>query len=190
MSRGSRQRGFTLVELVVTMVLAGIMAGIVIPLLRPEKFRMDGAVVQVATTLMAQQRNAVLRQHDVVVAVDQTNHRLRVHYDRNNNNVMDTGEPWSVVELGEGIVFGRGGALARPLSSSAISMQQSEGGLPALTFHRNGSTSEEAIIYLTSQRAGGGGYTYAKETRAVEIERATARVSCYSYATGTWVRTC
>lgn len=178
-------------ELVVVMVLAGIMAGIVIPLLRPEKFRLDGVAVQAATTFMAQQRNAVLRQHDVVVAVDQDKHRLRVHYDKNNNNIMDSGEAWSVVELGDGVVFGRGGAAARPIGAAAISLEGREGGLPSLTFHRNGSASEEALIYLTSERAGeSGGSAFARETRAVEIERATGRVSCYSYSTGTWVRTC
>ncbi len=180
--------GFTLVELVVVMVLLGLMAGIVIPLLRPEKFAMDGAVVTVATTLMAQQRSAVLRQHDVVVAVDEAERRMRVHYDTDNDMDMDTGEQWFVVELGEGVVFGRGGAPAFPLSSVPISMTQMQGGLPALTFHRNGSASEESIVYLTSDRAGPS--TFAHEARALEIERATGRVTCWSYASGTWVKTC
>jgi prepilin-type N-terminal cleavage/methylation domain-containing protein len=183
-----RDLGFTLVELVVVMVLVGIMAGIVIPVLRPEKFRMDGAVVTVATTLMAQQRTAVLRQHDVVLAVDSVERRIRVHNDADNDMEIDTGEQWSVVELGEGVVIGRGGAPARPMSSLDISMTQRQGGLPALTFHRNGSASQEAIIYLTSDRAGPS--TFAREARAIEIERATGRVTCYSYATGTWVKTC
>jgi hypothetical protein len=109
----------------------------------------------------------------------------------NNDNAMDAGEEWFVVELGDGIVFGRGGAPARPLGAGPISMTQAQAGLPALTFHRNGSASEEAIIYFTSERAGSsGGNTFARETRAVEIERATGRISCYSYATGEWVRTC
>lgn len=180
--------GFTLVELVVVMVLIGLMAGIAIPLIRPEKFTMDGAVVAIATTLMAQQRSAVLRQHDVVVAVDSVERRIRVHYDRNNDMEMDTDEQWFVTELDEGVAVGRGGAPARPMSPLPVSMTQDQEGLPALTFHRNGSASEEAILYLTSVRAGPS--TFAKEARAIEIERATGRVTCYSYASGTWVKTC
>jgi prepilin-type N-terminal cleavage/methylation domain-containing protein len=180
--------GFTLVELVVVMVLIGLMVGIVVPVLRPEKFRMDGVVVTVATTLMAQQRSAVLRQHDVVVAVDSVKRQIRVHYDADNDMVMDTGEQWFVIELDEGAVIGRGGAPARPMSSLAISMTQKQGALPALTFHRNGSASEQSILYLTSDRARPS--TFAKEARAIEIERATGVVTCWSYASGTWVKTC
>lgn len=188
MSAKKGNQGFSLVELVVVMVLIGIMANIVIPFLRPEKFRLDGGVLQVASTLSAQQRNAILRQHDIVVAVDTAQHRLRVHYDKNNDNEIDSGEEWYVVEFGEGVVVGRGGAPARSMSSLALSMTEKQGGLPALTFHRNGSGSEESIIYLTSERARS--TTFAEEARALEIERATGRVTCYSYSTGEWVRTC
>ncbi|GMV04546.1 MAG: hypothetical protein AMXMBFR53_08260 [Gemmatimonadota bacterium] len=181
------KRGFSLVELVMVLVLIGIMVNIVVPFLRPEKFRMDGAVILVGTTLTAQQRNAILRQHDVVVAVDTAQRRLRVHYDTNNDATIDTGENWFVVELGDGVVFGRGGAPARPLSSQVVSMTTLQDGLPALTFHRNGSASEESVIYLTAETAGSAN---TEEARAVEIERATGRVMCYSYASGEWERKC
>jgi prepilin-type N-terminal cleavage/methylation domain-containing protein len=183
--------GFTLVELVMVMALIGILVGIVAPLMRPEKFQMDGAVVSVASTFTAQQRNAVLRQHDIVLAVDSTAKEIRVHYDTDNNNTIDSGEQWHVVQLERGVVFGRGPTPARPLSGASISMVGAEGGLPALTFRRNGSASEESIIYLTSERAVAGTASgFLEDGRAIEIERATGRVRCYSYATGAWIETC
>jgi prepilin-type N-terminal cleavage/methylation domain-containing protein len=189
MDRRDYRAGFSLVEMVMVMVLIGLMAGIVIPLIRPEKFRLDTAVVEVGSTITAQQRNAILRQHDVVLAMDTTQKRVRVHYDTNNSGTIDPSEQWSVIELGEGVAFGRGGAPARPLSALSISLVSEQDGMPALTFRRNGSASEEAIVYLTSARAAGT-VSFAEEARAVEIERATGRVSCFSYATGAWVQTC
>ncbi len=189
MNQATTDRGFTLIELVMVMLLIGLMANIVIPLMRPEKFRLDSASIEVASTLTAQQRNAVLRQHDVVMAFDTAQRRIRVHYDADNDGDMETGENWYVVELGEGVVFGRGGAPARPMSPLDLSMSQEQDDLPALTFHRNGSASEEAIIYITSERAGRSG-GFPEDTRAVEVERATGRVTCYSYASGSWVQSC
>jgi prepilin-type N-terminal cleavage/methylation domain-containing protein len=181
--------GFTLVELVITLLVVGIMADIMIPLIRPERFQLDSATIRVASSFIAQQRNAVLRQHNLVVGVDTLRRQLRVHYDADNDAAIGAGEQWFVVELGEGVVFGRGGAPARALSGRTVSMQQEQGGLPALTYRRNGSASEQAIVYLTSERAALYG-DLPTDGRAVEIERATGRVSCYSYRSGAWVQSC
>jgi len=189
MSGQNDRTGVTLVELVIVMLLIGIMAGIVAPLLRPERFQMDAAVVLVASTLTAQQRNSIMRQHNVVLALDSANSLVRVHYDRDNDGVLDSDEPISVVQLEEGTVFGRGQTPARAMSGSTFSVTQTQGTLPSLTFRRNGSASEQAILYLTSARARAAS-TYNIDARAIEIERATGRVRCYSYGSGTWVQTC
>jgi prepilin-type N-terminal cleavage/methylation domain-containing protein len=185
------QVGFTLVELIVVMMLMGIMIGVVAPLLRPERFQLDAAVVVVASTLTAQQRNSVMRQHNIVLAVDSASGNLRVHYDLDNDGALDLNEPRRVVELDEGVVFGRGGTLARPMGSAMASMTEVQSGMPSLTFRRNGSASEQAIIYVTSQRASTtAGTAYTQDARAIEIERATGRVRCYSYNSGSWLQTC
>jgi type II secretory pathway pseudopilin PulG len=178
-----------LVELIVVMMLIGIVAGIVAPLLRPEKFQLDAAVVVVASTLTAQQRNSVMRQHNIVIAVDSAAGWLRVHYDLDNDGTIDAGEQTQVVELDEGVTFGRAATPARPLSGQTVSLVASQDGLPALTFRRNGSASEEAIVYVTSVRAGTTP-TYVEDARAIEIERATGRVRCYSYNSQAWLQTC
>jgi prepilin-type N-terminal cleavage/methylation domain-containing protein len=191
MTRRVDQEGFTLVELLVVMMLLGIMVGIVVPLMRPERFQLDAALVVVASNFTAQQRNSVMRQHNIVLAVDSANGHLRIHHDLDNDGTLDSAEPRSVVELEEGVVFGRGGAPARAWGSAMTSITETQDGMPALTFRRNGSASEQSILYLTSQRASTtAGSAYLQDTRAIEIERATARVRCYSYDTGTWVQTC
>lgn len=187
----TNQDGITVVELILVMSLIGIMATIAAPMMDKEKFQLNGAALIVGSTFAAQQRNSVMRQHNIVLAFDTTENTIRVHYDLDNDNTIDSGENFSVVELDEGVVFGRGATPARPLSSASISLTGTQDGMPALTFRRNGSSSEEAIFYVTSQRSRTtGGTAYAQDGRAVEIERATARVRCYSYATSTWTQTC
>lgn len=183
--------GITIVELILVMSLIGIVTSIAAPSMRSERFRMDGSVLTVASTLSAQQRNAVMRQHNIVLAFDTVNGTVRVHYDLDNDNAVDAGENTKLVELDDGSAFGRGSTTARPMSSSSISLSNTQDGLPALTFRRNGSASEEAIIYLTSQRwKVAGGSAYPDDGRAVEIERATGRIRCYSHNTGAWSQTC
>ncbi len=184
------QDGFSLVELLMVMLLIGIVAGIVAPLMRPEKFQMDGALITVASTMTAQQRNSILRQHNVVLAIDSTNNRIRVHYDLDNDGTVDSGENTNVVELDDGVVFGRGAATARALGSTMNTFLDTQDGMSALIFRRNGSASAESILYITSQRAAVSPGAFASDTRAVEIERATGRVRCYSFQTGNWVQTC
>lgn len=181
--------GLSLIELLVVMLLISIMAGIVVPVLSPQKFQLNAAHVLAASTLTAQQKNSILRQHSVVVAIDSANSLFRVHYDADNDGVMDANEAFHVVELEDGVVFGRGVTPARPLGTAMNTFTETQGGLPALIFRRNGSASSESIFYLTSERAATAS-AYAEDTRAVEIERATGRVRCYSYATGAWLQTC
>lgn len=188
-STDSKRAGFSLVELILTLILAGIMASIVIPVLRPEGFQMNSAVIEVGSTLTAQQRNAVLRQHDVVLAFDTAQRRIRVHEDLDNDGQMEAGERWYVVELDEGVAFGRAATPARPRSGDDLSLTQAQDGFPALTFHRNGSASEAAIIYLTSERALRAS-AYQEDGRAVEVERSTGRVRCFSFGPGVWQERC
>jgi len=190
MKRDDEHRaGFTLVELLLVLFLIGIMANIVIPILRPEGFQMNSALVEVGSTMAAQQRNAVLRQHDVILAFDTAQRRIRVHEDLDNDGDVDSGERTSIMQLQEGVMFGRGGSPARAISGSDLSLTQAQDGIPSLTFHSNGSASERAIIYLTSERASIED-NFPEDGRALEIERATGRVRCFSYDPGHWRERC
>ena len=189
---GRRQRGrlgeggFTLTELIYVMILVGILAGIDAPLLDVSRFRLNSAVIEAATELMAAQRSAVLRGHDVVVAIDEGNLRLRIHLDANNDGQVQSGETWKVTELGEGVAFGRVGAPKLSDSESGVTFTETQGSFKAVTFHRNGGASERGIIYLNAR----GGGAEAENQRAVEVIRSTSKIKCWSHSTGSWMETC
>lgn len=176
--------GFTLPELLLVLLLVSILGAMMVPNLEIVRFRMDGAARGTVAALVAAQRQAVARQHDVVVAFDTVNRRLRIHQDRNRNGAIDGGEPTRVVPYDVGVAFGLGGAPALA-GDAAISFTETQDGLPVVRFIRNGSASEEGHIYLTSVRAAKAGRP-AIDARAVEVDRATGRITWYSYGPDHW----
>jgi prepilin-type N-terminal cleavage/methylation domain-containing protein len=181
--RGSR--GVTLIELLIVLAIIGIVAGIAIPKIDLTRYRVDGAMQSAGMVLLGAQRLAATRQFDVIVGFDQANNGIRVHQDANDNGAIDGGEVVTQRGLGDLVVFGLAGAPAHAVGAAAVTFTQVRGGLPSVTFHRNGSASEYGGVYLTSRRAVLAGL--ATDTRVLEVERSTGRASWYSYRNG-WIR--
>jgi hypothetical protein len=69
------------------------------------------------------------------------------------------------------------------MGGNPINFTKQVGGMPAVVFHRDGSASEFGGFYLTFATG-----NRAKDTRAVEIERATGRAVWYRYSPPSWRR--
>jgi hypothetical protein len=167
------------------MLVISVLAYIAVPIVEVARFRMDGAARGSMAALVAAQRLAVSRQHDVVITFDTVHVRLRIHQDRNNDGLVNEGEPIRTVNLDEGVAFGRGQAPAMGTDAGAVTFTERQDQLPALRFIRNGSASEEGTFYLTSTRTGQGA-KYERDARAVRVERSTGRVMWYSYNPPAW----
>lgn len=173
--------GFSLAEVIVVLTIFGLLVAMAVPRLNFTPVRGAAAGSQAVAALMTAQRAAVSRQHNVVVAVDVAAKRLRVHFDTNNNGLVDTGEIARWEWLPEGVVFGRSTASAGRVGTSAVSFRFRQNGYPAVNFLRNGSASEEGGFYLTSAAA-----TSGESARQVVVERATGRALLFIYSGGTW----
>lgn len=182
-----RRGGFTLAEVLAVLVIMGIMVSIAGPRLNLSGYRTTAAMNAVGSHILAAQRAAVSGQQSVVVAFDAGFQQLRIHHDRDGDGRIDTGETVRVEALGEGVVFGQGGAPDSFVGSGPITFTKRQGSLPAVTFHRNGTASEEGGIYLTTRRAiDKGGEPGAG--RLVVVDRATGRASWFSYNGSAWTR--
>lgn len=173
----------------VTLAVIAVLTGIALPALNLPGQRMRAATRELMTTLAAAQNRAVMNQHDVVVAFDTVAGTVRVHLDADNDGLVDGGESVSLVALSDGVHFARGAASPRALGPKAVSATHEQDDLPALTFHRNGSVSEMALLYL----APGTGATtdpHADRVRAVEVERATGRATCFRFTGSAWEAGC
>jgi prepilin-type N-terminal cleavage/methylation domain-containing protein len=178
---------FTLLELMVVLVLAGVMMALAIPRIDTSKYKADAVAQVVRTSLQGASRTAVTQQHDVIVSFDTVGQRIRIVNDLNNNATVDPGERFSFRGLDQGILFadpsvnGVGGtAIHSPVSGSSIAILDA---MPTLTFHRDGSVSSDAEIYVSIPAHGPNMY------RALVLTQATGRIDWYRLNTSTnkWV---
>jgi len=184
-------RGVTLVEVLIVIVMMGIILTMAIPRLNLEGYKVSSAVRGVTASLSYAQRLAVSLQHDIRVAFDAPNRRLRVHEDTNNDGVIDPNERVTYTNLEEGVTFGRGTAPAITYTNgvagpNTFNFTQTQGGLPVVTFRRDGTVSESGGFYLNTIKSLAQNNTGS--VRAGEMIRSSGRVIWYSYATSAWVR--
>lgn len=189
--RGGRptRAGFTLIEVLVVLVLIGVLTAVAAPGLDRFDFQIKAASQELVTRIAAAKHMSVLKQHDVVLGFDAANRRIRIHSDRDSDGTVDSNEDVRFYELPDDVGFGRGSAPSFGGYSNALNLSQTKGGLPTLTFHRNGSASEETAFYFTSLRAARNN-GFPEDARAVEVGRATGTISCRSYATSSWRQGC
>jgi prepilin-type N-terminal cleavage/methylation domain-containing protein len=184
----SRQRtsrsGFSMIELLSVIVIIGLMTAIALPKSGLASYRANSGAQVVSSALSYAQRQAISRQADTRVAFDLANNRMRVHEDRNNDNIIDADERVTFANLPEGLTFGRGTAPARAMGGEVVTFTRAQGILPVLVFHRDGTASEDGGVYVTT--IPGLAVDRKEDVRAVEISRATGRTTWFSYGTGTW----
>ena len=178
------RHGFSMIEVLSVIVIIGFLTAIALPRVSLASYQANGAAQVVSTALSYAQRQAISRQADTRVAFDLANNRLRIHEDRNNDNVIDAGERVTFANLPEGITFGRGSAPARAIGGEVVTFSRAQGMLPVLIFRRDGTASEDGGVYLST--TAGLSIDRTADVRAVEISRATGRASWFSYATGAW----
>jgi prepilin-type N-terminal cleavage/methylation domain-containing protein len=187
-TRSSLRSAFTLAEIMVVVVIAGMMITLAIPRIDTTKIKADAIATIVRTTLQYAARQAITRQHDMVVSFDTTGEKIRTFWDVNNDGTYENTERITMRGLDVGVLFTdpsvkgvSGTSIANPVSGAAI---KSLNNWPTITFHRDGSASTDAEIYI--KVAGHGPPWY----RAVTVAQATGRIDWYRLNTSTnkWVQ--
>jgi prepilin-type N-terminal cleavage/methylation domain-containing protein len=186
-----RRAGFTLIEMLIVIIIISITAAIALPRINLSRIRSKAAIQTLGTTMLALQRDAIAKQHNIVVMLDAPGRALRVLYDSTNNVRVDANERVRVISLGEEIVLGKPAAVpARSFGGSAVNFTTIEPttNLPAIVLYRNGSAKEAGGIYLSTMKAMSGVRGHENETWAMEIVRATGRAEWLRWNGTGWVR--
>lgn len=180
------RRGFSIVELIVALVLIGLIASFAVPRLNYERFRAEAGMRAVRSALQGAQRNAIMRQTNIVVAFNLTGKTVEIIEDANNNCTLDSGERVSVRPLEEGAMFGvpasgpGGTSVTSPIVGPALCTIH---GLKAIQFLRDGATSTDLDIYITSSRA------TPSHFRLIRVAQASGRTEAMRFDGTTWQRT-
>jgi prepilin-type N-terminal cleavage/methylation domain-containing protein len=175
----------TLPELLVVISIVAILAALVLPKVRIDNAQVDSAARTIGLTLMAAQRDAAARQHDVVVVFDTASHLIRTIWDANNNGMADANEKSRLFLLPERVILGRPSTVPAIAGDAGTTLR----GLPAgpyLVMQRNGATDRAVVLYLTTRTSMAGAAD--PDARAVTIARATGRPSWYAWTGSTWRR--
>jgi Tfp pilus assembly protein FimT len=172
----------TIIELLIVIAIIGVLVTLALPKISVARYKINTGMRIVGTGLLTAQRRAVSVQHDVIVTFNPTTHIITMIEDANNNGKRDGGERSRAISQGEGVLIARGATPSHAVGPGPVTFTRTVGGVPAVTFHRNGSASEYGGVYLTSQRAVQTG-AHVEDTRLITVERATGRVSWFHYAT-------
>lgn len=181
------ERGFSTLELMLVICIMGMMGGIALTKVDLARMEANSAVQVLSTSMVAGQREAITKQHDIILTFDAAQRTVRMVWDRDSDGNIDNGERIRAIPLEGRIGFGLGGAPARTFGANPINFDRDIGGRPALIFHRNGSASGIGGFYLTTGRALAAP-GHEADTRAVEIVRATGRTEWYRYTGTAWKR--
>ena len=185
--RSSVRSGFSMVELIIVLVMMAVIAAMAIPKLNLSQYRADAAAQQVRSVFQTAQRTSLTRQYDVIVSVDTTQFGLRIAEDINNDGTIQVSEWkfWRATGEGNKFAIPPKGLNASTVTSSVIGAQlKIVDGMKSVIFHRDGSTSTDAEIYVQSEYKGRTDY------RAISVTRATGRTELYRLSgtgsTATW----
>jgi prepilin-type N-terminal cleavage/methylation domain-containing protein len=184
--RAAIRRGFTLPELLITVTVVGIVMALTIPNLRLDQKQVDAAVRQVGMGMLAAQREAVARQHNVLVVFDTAARTLVTVWDANNNARIDAGEHTRVFPLPERLLLQRPtGVAAVPGDTTGVAQMTGIARGPSLVMQRSGSASRGVTLYLTMPASLGAA---RKDVRAFRVQRATGQVTWYAWTGSAWRR--
>lgn len=167
-------RGFTLAEMMIVMIIMGILGSMIARGINGGPYRLDAASRIVRSAMQQAQRTAILRQYDVVVSFDSSRQRMRVFEDADNDHALDPTEIVTYRALETGTRFARPTTgIDGAAGSGFIAPSLAVAGLPSVVFHRDGSTNDAVVIYMSDAAPG------TKTFRAVGVTRSTGRVQWY-----------
>lgn len=180
------RRGFTIIELAVVLIMVGIIAGMAMPRLNYQRYRAEAAARVTRAVLQSSQRQAIMRQTNILIVFDVPGRQMQIIEDANNNYQLDTGERIRIRPLEEGAQFvlptvqvPGTSAPSTPISGPNL---RTVAGKPALAFLRDGASSTDANIYICSARCA------PENQRALILTQSSGRTESWRFNGSAWKR--
>jgi len=179
-----RRNGFTLIEVLIVLVIVSTLLTLSVPRLNLSRFKDDGAVQVLRSTLQLAQRAALTQQHDVLVSFDTSRQQMRVVLDINNDDKFSPGigERATFRPMPDGARFKRpptgvNGPVTGSITGGTVRLVDQ---MPTVVFHRDGAASGNTEIYFQG-KAGA-----QSDFRAIVLTQATGRSDWFRYNGSKW----
>lgn len=179
-SRRARERGFTLIEMLVVVAILGIAALISIPYLSAQiqRSKLLGVASQVSGQMRLARLDAIKYSRCGIVAIDLTNRKVNAFSDKDGDCQPDAGEEIGEVILPKSVTFEAPGNLTGADSTTF------EDNPTMAVFSGEGSVAETGAFRFKSEALGTGAPNYLEVNVA---PKATARIALRKYESGAWV---
>jgi prepilin-type N-terminal cleavage/methylation domain-containing protein len=178
------RRGFTLIEILIVLVIVSTLLTLSVPRINLGRYKADGAVQVLRSTLQLAQRAALTQQHDVLVSFDTSRQEMRVVLDANNDAsyTPGAGERATYRPMPDGALFkqppiGVNGPVAASITGGTVRLVDH---MPTIVFHRDGAASGNTEIYFQGKSG------RAEDFRAIVLTQATGRSDWFRYNGNKW----
>jgi len=174
------KKGFTLIEMIITMTIIGIVSAIAIPNFSKwkEKHEINGQAQKVYFDLMLARTTAVKSNNNVRVTFDLVANTYTIHEDSNDDGTVDAGENLKNAVLENNVQFAYNVGIT-DTDDNAVTSAVSFGGAQVVVFDSRGQANSSGSVLLlhlsdigiTDDRA-----------RLISILQATGGVDYWKYS--------
>jgi prepilin-type N-terminal cleavage/methylation domain-containing protein len=179
----TRRSGFSMIELLVTLSIMGLLAAMAMPRMDLSRTRSDAALRQLTMLCIQAQRTALSKQYNVILSVDEATSRVRMVEDRNNSGTFDTGDRMMWMALEPGVTFVPAPAPLEGITGTVSFVRPKVvDSFQSVIFRRNGAASSDGIVVFSAKPSDPGA------ARAVMITQGTGRADGYKWSGAQWVR--
>ncbi|HEX3131470.1 MAG TPA: prepilin-type N-terminal cleavage/methylation domain-containing protein [Thermoanaerobaculia bacterium] len=186
--RRARERGFTLIEMLVVLVILGIAALISIPYLSAQiqRSKLLGVTSQVSGLMRLARLDAIKYSRCGMVAINLSTRKVNAFSDKDGDCQPDAGEEIGEVILPKSVIFGAPGNVCNLTGVATYQGFSPWAGNPNVaTFNSDGSIKDSTGAFCFKSEALGTGAPNYLEVQVAP--QATARVAMLKYESGAWV---